>query len=409
MFSFSALFNYCSFSFSNYVAKAVPEDVCAEIGMCTQDCPLWVEWPVNPIPDAPVSWPIERKLSSERDLTPLAPMLKKLLPVGLPKETIPMMGQVSIAMANLMRLEGEQQPFEDYGSVGYEACGHNISCKIEAIVAHNPIQDHDGDRYSSVDAKTLRGNDWRGVDCDDIHNDVYPGRKSTTYGAEIDHNCNGVVGGNETGSYEDQFCANTQQRGLIMLGDSATAHFHVPPQWITANGWNLDQLVPDALNELDYPQCSWGTGHVTPEECPYQHDIEGVEGVISLYSQLRDRNRCNHNDYQNIGVNGARVTSSMQLVEALARNAVLDHPVLLWFSLIGNDVCNGHPGFDHMTPPDSFYDHAMESLTALDELLPPDSYVISLALFDGTYYSPLVSLVYNRSPCCLCIVRACNM
>ena len=90
-----------------------------------------------------------------------------------------------------------------------------------------------------------------------------------------------------------------------------------------------------------------------------------------------------HNDYQNIGVNGARMTSSDGLVDAVARQATLDHPVLLWMSLIGNDVCNGHPGTASMTTPETFHDDAMASLNKLDETLPPNSYVVSLALFDG--------------------------
>lgn len=80
-----------------------------------------------------------------------------------------------------------------------------------------------------------------------------------------------------------------------MLGDSATAHFHIPPQWVTAKGWNIDQLVPTALNELDFPMCSWGTGHVDAEQCPFQSPVPGTSGIVSLYSQLRERNRCNHN------------------------------------------------------------------------------------------------------------------
>jgi hypothetical protein len=35
-----------------------------------------------------------------------------------------------------------------------------------------------------------------------------------------------------------------------MLGDSATAHFHIPPQWMTANGWNLDGILPFLTNEM---------------------------------------------------------------------------------------------------------------------------------------------------------------
>jgi acyloxyacyl hydrolase len=169
------------------------------------------------------------------------------------------------------------------------------------------------------------------------------------------------------------------------LGDSATAHFHVPPQYLTANGWNLNGFFEDAEDELDFPQCSWGTGHVPLTECPFQDDVPDVSGTTatSLYSQMRERNRCIHNDYQNIGVNGARMTSSDGLVNALARDADLDHPVMLWLSLIGNDVCNGHAGTSHMTTPEDFYTDAMASLNKLDTLLPPDSYVVSLALFDG--------------------------
>lgn len=228
------------------------------------------------------------------------------------------------------------------------------------------------------------GNDWRGIDCDDKNGNVYPGRFTSAYDSTIDHNCNGIVGGNATGSYEDLFCAGTQPRGLVILGDSATAHFHIPPQWLTAQNWNLDQLLPDAENELDQPHCSWGTGHATPEQCPYQHPVPGLENqVTSLYTQLRARNRCNHNDYQNIGVNGARMTSSMQLVNAMARDQANDNPLLIWLALIGNDICNGHPTFDTMTTPDEFYSHAMDTLNAIDKQAPKGSYVVSLALFDG--------------------------
>ena len=213
---------------------------------------------------------------------------------------------------------------------------------------------------------------------------MYPGRKETTYDASVDHNCNGISGGNATGSYEQIFCSQSQQRGLIMLGDSATAHFHIPPQWLTANGWNFDQFLQDAENELDQPQCSWGTGHVTPEECPYMAPVPGIENqIISLYTQMRDRNRCNANDFQNIGVNGARMTNSQKLVDAMGRNPTLDYPATVWLSLIGNDVCNGHPGFGSMTTPDEFYSGAMSILGGIDKLVPPGSHVIALALFDG--------------------------
>ncbi len=92
---------------------------------------------------------------------------------------------------------------------------------------------------------------------------------------------------------------------------------------------------------------------------------------------------CRAVDFQNIGVNGARVTSSMGLVKAMARTQATDLPALVWFSLIGNDVCNGHTGFDHMTDPEDFYTHAVESLQAIDATVPKGSHVVALALFDG--------------------------
>lgn len=46
-------------------SKAVPEDICNEINACPGQCKLFSQWPVNPLPDAPPSWPIERKLTAE--------------------------------------------------------------------------------------------------------------------------------------------------------------------------------------------------------------------------------------------------------------------------------------------------------------------------------------------------------
>ena len=89
------------------------------------------------------------------------------------------------------------------------------------------------------------------------------------------------------------------------------------------------------------PQCAWGTAsEENKTACPY---TVGEVNISSLYQRLRARNLCNHRDYQNMGVNGARITASMPLVEGLARDAQHDHPLLVVFSLIGNDVCNGHP------------------------------------------------------------------
>ena len=42
--------------------------------------------------------------------------------------------------------------------------------------------------------------------------------------------------------------SNMERRGLIHLGESATARFHLPSQWLTANGWNIHNVYSDAKN-----------------------------------------------------------------------------------------------------------------------------------------------------------------
>ena len=134
---------------------------------------------------------------------------------------------------------------------------------------------------------------------------------------------------------------------------------------------------------MDVPACSWSTGHVDANQCPYQSEVPGVASgkIVSLYSQLRDRNRCNHNAYANVGVNGARMTSSSGLVDAIKSiDRENDAPVTLWLSLIGNDVCKSDTNY---TSVDEFYNDAVATLTRLDQMLPKGSVVVSLALFNG--------------------------
>lgn len=55
-------------------------------------------------------------------------------------------------------------------------------------------------------------------------------------------------------------------------------------------------LLDVLSNEIDWPQYSGITGFESNPNFP----------TDSLYQTLLQRNRCNHRDYQNIGVNGAR-------------------------------------------------------------------------------------------------------
>jgi acyloxyacyl hydrolase len=94
----------------------------------------------------------------------------------------------------------------------------------------------------------------------------------------------------------------------------------------------------------------------------------------------------------------------------MARVPSTDHQSLVWFSLIGNDVCNGHPGFDHMTKPEDFYTHAVESLRAIDAKVVKGSHVVALALFDGELLYDIMSkhqvriLLYHHVFTCLILV-----
>jgi hypothetical protein len=378
--------------------KLQPDALCKHMNLCEgfEECELFPTWPLKHVPDQPKSWPVERRLEAQEALQGIdwkkleTKALEKFLNEIFEKQILPkeegsskFYRMTNVITALMQHIFGHKEE-DPSGVPEYDKCGKDLKCKEQALEKHLPLQDMDGDRFSTI--KTLRGSDWRGEDCDDVNHDVYPGRameSKSLLGRDIDHNCNKVMGGNSTASYEDLFCKGTDQRGLIMLGDSATAHFHLPPQYMTAQGWNIDGIVKFAEDEMDFPQCSWGTGHVDLEKCPFQDPVPGVTKVTSLYTQLRERNRCNHNDYQNIGVNGARITSSMGLVDAVARRPEVDHPVLLWMSLIGNDVCNGHPGTDSMTTPDKFREDALASLAALDKTLPKGSYVVSLGLFNG--------------------------
>ncbi len=94
------------------------------------------------------------------------------------------------------------------------------------------------------------------------------------------------------------------------------------------------------------------------------------------------------------------------IINALRRNPKLDQPELVFFALIGNDVCNGHPGLGSMTTvrlcgrlvwhlfvsslarylclqPAEFQAAVTSSLQYLDTVLPAGSFVLFIGLVDG--------------------------
>ena len=83
------------------------------------------------------------------------------------------------------------------------------------------------------------GTSWRGRDCDDDDPDVHPGRTAKDGDAQRDSNCNGIYGKPTSGeeTYEEKFCGGRKHYGVVMIGDSAGAHFHMPEAW-------YEEIVP---------------------------------------------------------------------------------------------------------------------------------------------------------------------
>ncbi len=199
-----------------------------------------------------------------------------------------------------------------------------------------------------------------------------------------DTNCNGIAGRDpNTGeTYESLWCKDSESMGTVILGDSAAAHFHIPPQWFTSKEMSVEafkNLFFAIENELDWPMLSSATGY---KNSTWPASITGP--VDSMYLRLREINRCNHRDYQSISVNGARASAmAHELVKGFARRGMTDKPVFLTLALIGNDVCNGHHGISHMTTPEEFYNSTLETLRYVDSIVAPGSVVIGVGLVDG--------------------------
>uniref|UniRef100_A0A7M4EVF7 Acyloxyacyl hydrolase n=1 Tax=Crocodylus porosus TaxID=8502 RepID=A0A7M4EVF7_CROPO len=231
-----------------------------------------------------------------------------------------------------------------------------------------PFEDFDGDKFSVF--PTLRGYHWRGRDCNEGNATVYPGRRPHNWDVESDTNCNGIWG--ILIPLIKSFLLGTESKGIILLGDSAGAHFHIPPEWMTAAQMSLrvfSDLPLAFTNEFDWPQFSGITGFLNST-------IGGWTDSFYLY--LRRRNLCNHRDFQNISKN----------------DHVLDNPAIVIYYAIGNDVCNGRPDtVAHMTTPKQMHSNVMEMLQYLDSHLPKGSHVILTGLVDGRF---LWDQLHNR-------------
>ena len=356
-----------------------PDKFCATIGLCQNpSCKLFdkTPFPPSPLPPNPPNDPSNRDFFSKNGTVKHTPwMLKNRILSPMKDKSFyhilsKIIERLLISDDKLLDLIVDDLEISTK-ILPSHPCYENddvLKCIIDRFTdVHFPIYDKDGDAFSPKMHRGLRGSHWRGADCNDSDANIYPGRKQNSYedNQSIDHDCNGIHGiDTATGiPWEETLCNGIPRRGLIHLGDSATAHFHIPPQWMTKDGWNLENLIPNALDELDQPACAWGTAYKNGAACPYANRTKTSLGSIA--SRLRERNLCNHRDFQNIGVNGASSGNAMRhLIPSVQRDQDLDHPTLVIFSLIGNDVCSRHDGISSMTTPEDFYDNILEELQA---------------------------------------------
>nr|CCC51432.1 putative GPI inositol deacylase precursor [Trypanosoma vivax Y486] len=260
---------------------------------------------------------------------------------------------------------------------------------IYDLRALRPDDDDDGDFFSTT--TTSGGSYWRGRDCNDSDATVFPGRDSID--SERDENCNGVFGVDpKTGrTYEELWCSDSQPMGVIVVGDSASAHFGIPADLVTvfemsSRGYaNIESIV---RNSVDWPMLSSFTGFRNTTE--FEPNRNGP--MISVYSQLVERNRCNHRDFQNLGQNGATSGSVSHILRHVARNRNASvKPAYLFISMVGNDVCLPPP---HVMPPETYYNNIVTSLSQADAFLPPGSHVLLVPLADGRI---LYDSMHNRT------------
>ncbi|KAK2542492.1 Aoah, partial [Columba livia] len=276
----------------------------------------------------------------------------------------------------MMKTSKDLKSFMGFSSVCTFPLVANLCEKIKHVIRNKlPFEDFDGDKFSTF--PTLRGYHWRGRDCDDKNATVYPGRRPDNWDVKSDSNCNGIWGVDPKDGipYEEKFCEGADSQGVVLLGDSAGAHFHIPPEWMTVTQMSAKSFsnLPMAFtDEFDWPQFSEITGFLNST-------IGGW--TDSLYLRLRRRNRCNHRDLQNISQNGGSSGNLRYLIKSLARNQLLDNPAIVIYATIGNDVCNGNRDtLAHMTTPKEMLSNVVQALQYLDSHLPNGSHVILTGL-----------------------------
>jgi acyloxyacyl hydrolase len=297
---------------------------------------------------------------------------------------------------NLFCMEGPENfaICKGFASFGFEDWLEEV---VDRLDRHVPAIDDDGDLFG-LRTGGARGFWWRGKDCIDQDETIYPGQPPIRGDRFVDANCNGISGMENDVSIEDTYCGDSGAIGVAVLGDSAGAHFSIPEVWFTPHLWTEESMpFKDAeialANELDWPQLSWITGF--KGNCWETGPKSWVEGkyVDSIYSRLVERNRCNLNDFINQANNGCKSSSMAdKTIFGLGRKP-LDKPMLVFLSLVGNDVCNTKINTEeYMTTPERFYEKTLESLQYLESILPEGSAVVVTGLAQGELLFEILGL-----------------
>ena len=148
---------------------------------------------------------------------------------------------------------------------------------------------------------------------------------------------------NSSMSYEEYFCKDSGQMGVGILGDSISAHFHIPEEWLGTfkppplslvllttkldKAFPFKKTQPRLAKQFSNTFCSFLKTSWTGPSFPLQQVNSGksfhthLDGYLrvpktqgymnstwsvttgptrSTYLNMLNRNRCNHRDYQNV-------------------------------------------------------------------------------------------------------------
>lgn len=80
------------------------------------------------------------------------------------------------------------------------------------------------------------------------------------------------------------FHLGSQPRGIILLGDSAGAHFHIPPEWITASQMSLVSNFGSHHSRMCWPLCLFHLlsldGMPAPNRCKFPFSAKSAEKIM---------------------------------------------------------------------------------------------------------------------------------